>query len=234
MSAPTSPSAARRVTSPSPATSPTTATAPARAASVKPATPEKPKSVTPAPVSPPKPSGAAPAPVSPPKPSPKKSEDDKDKAKDKHPAAASNESIPDAVETLDIDETVFSQITEMDEEDDCDFSSEIVQDYFKQATTTLGELNDALANKDFKTLSSKGHFLKGSSAALGVKKVQESCEHIQHYGNKRDEVKGVDLTEAQALRRIELIMLRLARDYASAKVWLKNYYRERGVELEDA
>jgi hypothetical protein len=32
----------------------------------------------------------------------------------------------------------------MDEEDDCDFSSEIVSDYFKQAATTLEELNDAL------------------------------------------------------------------------------------------
>jgi hypothetical protein len=87
--------------------------------------------------------------------------------------------------------------------------------------------------KDFKSLSSKGHFLKGSSAALGVKKVQESCEHIQHYGNKRDEVKGVDLTEAQALRRIALIMPRLAQDYESAKVWLKQYYKERDVHLAD-
>ncbi|CAE6417201.1 unnamed protein product [Rhizoctonia solani] len=216
MSAPTSPSAARRVTSPPPPTSPTTA----RAGSVKPATPEKAKAATP-------------APASPPKPSPKKSDDDKDKGKDK-PAAAVNESIPDAIETLDIDETVFGQITEMDEEDDCDFSSEIVREYFEQAATTLGELNKALDNKDFSTLSSKGHFLKGSSAALGVKKVQESCEHIQHYGHKRDEVKGVDLTEAQALRRIALIMPRLARDYESAKVWLKKYYLAQGVDLDEA
>ncbi|KAG8690373.1 hypothetical protein FRC11_012059 [Ceratobasidium sp. 423] len=215
MSAPTSPSAARRVTSPPPPTSPTTA----RAGSVKPATPEKAKAATP-------------APASPPKPSPKKSEDDKDKGKDKPALATVHESIPDAIETLDIDETIFGQITEMDEEDDCDFSSEIVRDYFKQAATTLDELNDALEKKDFKTLSSKGHFLKGSSAALGVKKVQESCEHIQHYGNKRDEVKGVDLSEAQALRRIELIMPRLARDYESAKGWLEKYYSEQGVDLD--
>ncbi|ELU38980.1 Hpt domain-containing protein [Rhizoctonia solani AG-1 IA] len=128
---------------------------------------------------------------------------------------------------------VFNQITEMDEEDDCEFSSDIVRDYFKQAITTLGELNDALNQKDFATLSSKGHFLKGSSAALGVKKVQESCEHIQHYGHKRDEIKGVDLTEPQALRRIELLMPRLEKDYESAKAWLINYYSNRGVDLEE-
>jgi osomolarity two-component system phosphorelay intermediate protein YPD1 len=88
-------------------------------------------------------------------------------------------------------------------------------------------------NRDFHTLSSKGHFLKGSSAALGVKKVQESCEHVQHYGAKRDEIEGVDLTEKQALRRIELIMPRLERDYKSAENWLRKYYRELGIDLEE-
>ncbi|KAF8755054.1 Histidine-phosphotransfer HPT protein [Rhizoctonia solani] len=141
---------------------------------------------------------ATPAPSSPPKPTPKKSEDgkdtekgkDKDKSKDKS-SAALNESIPDAIETLDIDESVFNQITEMDEEDDCEFSSDIVRDYFKQAITTLGELNDAY------------------------------------------EIKGVDLTEPQALRRIELLMPRLEKDYESAKAWLINYYSNRGVDLEE-
>ncbi|QRW20246.1 multistep phosphorelay regulator 1 [Rhizoctonia solani] len=217
MSAPTSPSAARRFTSPPPPTSPPAVAASpvpvpasaaatpaspaaARAGSVKPATPRS-QAATPAPIST--------------QANSQESEDGK------------------AIETLDIDESVFNQITEMDEEDDCEFSSDIVRDYFKQAITTLGELNDALNQKDFATLSSKGHFLKGSSAALGVKKVQESCEHIQHYGHKRDEIKGVDLTEPQALRRIELLMPRLEKDYESAKAWLINYYSNRGVDLEE-
>ncbi|KAH7336919.1 histidine phosphotransferase [Rhizoctonia solani] len=138
-----------------------------------------------------------------------------------------------AIQGSDIDKSVFGQITEMDDEDDCDFSSEIVCDYFKQAVATIKELNDALESRDFKTLSSKGHFLKGSSAALGVRKVQDSCEHIQHYGNKRDEVKGVDLTEEQALARIKLILPRLEKDYESAKIWLEKYYQEQGVDLEE-
>ncbi|CAE7225581.1 unnamed protein product [Rhizoctonia solani] len=230
MSAPTSPSAARRYTSPPPPTSPNTI----RAGSVKPATPERPAKA------------ATPAPASPPKPSPKKSEDDKDNNKDKSstpapaPAATApapavstenvDVDIPDVPQGEDIDEAVFGQITEMDDDDD-DFSSDIVRDYFKQAVVTFKEIEDALNSKDFNTLSSKGHFLKGSSAALGVKKVQGWCEHIQHYGNLRDEVKGIDLSEQQALRGIELIMPKLKKDYESAKVWLINYYKENDVDL---
>jgi hypothetical protein len=49
-------------------------------------------------------------------------------------------------ETLDIDEDVFFQITEMDDDDpDCEFSREIVVDYFKQAATTFDELKQALS-----------------------------------------------------------------------------------------
>jgi osomolarity two-component system phosphorelay intermediate protein YPD1 len=87
-------------------------------------------------------------------------------------------------------------------------------------------------DKNLSVLSAKGHFLKGSSAALGIKKVQESCEHVQHYGAKRDEIIGADLTEAQALRRVALIMPRLERDYALAEEWLRDYYLKLGIELE--
>jgi len=145
-----------------------------------------------------------------------------------------DEKIPDPLETDDIDKMVFEQITEMDDEDpECEFSREIVADYFKQAATTFEELRQALAKKDLHTLSAKGHFLKGSSAALGVKKVQESCEHLQHYGAKRDEIVGVDLTETQALRRIALIMPRLERDYAAAEKWLRDYYLKKGIDLDE-
>ncbi|KAG9120683.1 hypothetical protein FRC07_003722 [Ceratobasidium sp. 392] len=148
-------------------------------------------------------------------------------------ASEPEEKIPEPTETLDIDETVFSQITEMDDDDpDCEFSREIVVDYFKQAATTFEELRQALEKEDLATLSAKGHFLKGSSAALGVKKVQESCEHVQHYGAKRDEIAGIDLTAAQALRRVALMMPRLERDYALAEKWLRNYYLEKGIDLE--
>lgn len=62
-------------------------------------------------------------------------------------------------------------------------------------------------------------------------KVQESCEHIQHYGAKRDEIKGVDLTADDALKRIRAMMPRLETDYKLAETWLRNYYSKQGIEL---
>lgn len=218
-SPPTSPSAARRFTSPTPA-SPTAA----RAGSVKPSTPEKPRAGTPArgssPVAAKSPPAKAPEPATP------------DKKADKEDEA--DETVPPALTGPDIDKMVFDQITEMDDEDpECEFSREIVVDYFKQAATTFEELRQALTKRDLGVLSAKGHFLKGSSAALGIKKVQDSCEHIQHYGAKRDEINNKDLTEAQALRRITLLMPRLEKDFESAKKWLENYYLERGIDLNE-
>ena len=41
--------------------------------------------------------------------------------------------------------------------------------------------------KDLAQLSALGHFLKGSSATLGLTKVKDSCEKIQHFGANKDE-----------------------------------------------
>ena len=41
--------------------------------------------------------------------------------------------------------------------------------------------------RDLSQLSQLGHFLKGSSATLGLIKVRDSCEKIQHYGAQKDE-----------------------------------------------
>jgi HPt (histidine-containing phosphotransfer) domain-containing protein len=82
-------------------------------------------------------------------------------------------------------------------------------------------------NKDLPKLSSLGHFLKGSSAALGVSKVKDSCEKMQHYGNKRDEETGTNLT---ALQRIKDLLRDVEEDYEEAAEWLKRYYREKEEE----
>lgn len=82
--------------------------------------------------------------------------------------------------------------------------------------------------KDLVKLSSLGHFLKGSSAALGVSRVQSSCEQIQHIGQLRDEIAGKDLTPEAALARIGPILTRVKRDYNVAEKWLKQWYEEHG------
>ncbi len=84
--------------------------------------------------------------------------------------------------------------------------------------------------KDLPSLSSLGHFLKGSSAALGVIKVKNSCEKMQHYGNCRDEEAEIDMSEDESLRRIAALLTVVEKEYKEAASWLRNYYEEKEAE----
>lgn len=148
-----------------------------------------------------------------------------------------------------IDLETFNQILDLDEDDTHDFSLGMAEAYFAQASTTFVDMDNALyvppsvasdrgclpalfadsEGKDLAKLSSLGHFLKGSSAALGVSAVQASCEDIQHYGALRDEEHGTDLTEADALAKIGPLLKRVKREYAVAERWLQNWYKEHVV-----
>jgi len=134
-----------------------------------------------------------------------------------------------------IDMEVFGQIREMDEVEDEDdgegdhsFSRGIVFGFFEQAEKTFQDMEKAIAARDLPTLSSLGHFLKGSSAALGIIKVQNGCERIQHYGNQRDEEANTSLTEDEALKRIETLLSGCKRDYEVAKAWMTKLYEDGG------
>lgn len=78
--------------------------------------------------------------------------------------------------------------------------------------------------EDLKRLSDLGHFLKGSSAALGLSRVQDSCEKIQHYGHLRDEEKKTDLSPTEALDRIVKTVKRVKIDYDEAQIWLTEFF----------
>lgn len=132
-----------------------------------------------------------------------------------------------------IDMETFQQIMDMDEDDGDEddeekhsFSKGIVWGYFEQAEATFVEMQDAIGKKDLPQLSSLGHFLKGSSAALGIIKVQASCEKMQHYGNRRDEEAGVDLNADEALERIKGLLSSCKKDYEVAQAWMKKLYEE--------
>ena len=135
----------------------------------------------------------------------------------------------------------------MDDDEDGDeeeaFSEGIVGGFFDQAETTFASmekalyvsllLNDRARNtddcrkeKNLEELSSLGHFLKGSSAALGIVAVQDACEKMQHYGHLRDEEENVDLKQDDALNRIEGLIKGCRKDYEQAKVWLTSLYTE--------
>jgi len=77
------------------------------------------------------------------------------------------------------------------------------------------ELDSCRREKDLHRLSELGHFLKGSSAALGLCKVQASCESMQHLGSG---------TTGNALAEIGTLLPKVKKEYAQAEKWLQRYF----------
>jgi len=142
------------------------------------------------------------------------------------PVEEKKESEPEESKIIDME--IFQQILDLDEEDDSSFSEEMVKDYRDQAAATFKDMEAAIAKRDCAELSSLGHFLKGSSAALGVVKVQKSCEFIQNYGHLRDEKAGGDLTCEDALSRISDVLEKAKEEFKEAEAWLEDWYESGG------
>jgi osomolarity two-component system phosphorelay intermediate protein YPD1 len=153
-------------------------------------------------------------------------------------------SIPGAEDT--IDPSTFEQILEMDEDEaEREFSQSIVYDFFTQAEGTFVKMDTNLCvwplrqppssvhywpspseKKDLKTLSELGHFLKGSSATLGLTKVKDSCEKIQHYGQLKDETGAKDIKEDEALKSLDKIIKQAKDEFHEVEKVLKKFYND--------
>jgi len=121
----------------------------------------------------------------------------------------------------------FDQILELDEDSESyDFAWEMASAYLEQAETTFEEMEAAIDSGDCKTLSSLGHFLKGSSATLGVSGVRDACESIQHYGDLRDHKTGKIVTPEVALSKISIALKEAKEEYKEAEIWLRKWYSE--------
>lgn len=126
-----------------------------------------------------------------------------------------------------IDPATFEQILEMDDdEEERDFSKSIVYDFFSQAESTFEKMDTSLAEKNLQTLSELGHFLKGSSATLGLTKVQDLCEKIQHYGHKKDESGTKDITEEEALTKLKTNIDEAKTEFKEVETVLKKFYHD--------
>ncbi|KAK0563299.1 Phosphorelay intermediate protein [Tilletia horrida] len=125
-----------------------------------------------------------------------------------------------------IDSDIFAQLLEMDDDDeeDREFSKGIVWNYFDQASTTFDHMDHALANEDLNELSTLGHFLKGSSAAVGVNKVRDSCEAMQHYGKQHDEDGIRVISRQDAIDRLKKTLKAVKVQYKEAEIVLKRFY----------
>ena len=87
--------------------------------------------------------------------------------------------------------------------------------------------------KYLKELSELGHFLKGSSATLGLTKVKDSCEKIQHYGQLKDDAGTKDITEDKAQENLAKIIKQAKTEFTDVKEILKEFYQDKGDEEEE-
>ena len=138
-----------------------------------------------------------------------------------------------------LDATTFEQLLDMDDDDQREFSKGIVWNYFDQVRGAFGPIEGGMyrtflslglmwnsRTRDLQSLSSLGHFLKGSSAAVGLIKLKASCEKIQNYGNRMDETGNHSISEDDALSRIAEVLVTTKKDFRDAEVWLKRFYGE--------
>lgn len=78
---------------------------------------------------------------------------------------------------------------------------------------------------DLNNLSSLGHFLKGSSATLGLVKLQRSCEHIQNYGKNKDATGNRDEPDKmKCLRNIRSSLNDAELEFDEAKQLMNKFF----------
>ncbi|KAJ5856024.1 uncharacterized protein N7529_009968 [Penicillium soppii] len=134
-----------------------------------------------------------------------------------------------------LDESTFEQILEMDDdEEDRDFSKSIVYGFFEQAENTFKKIQKEIDEKNLDELSALGHFLKGSSATLGLVKVKDGCEKIQHFGAGKDETGTIDEPDTEvSLKAIKKTLDEVEIAYRKVENLLRRYYGEELKEEEE-
>jgi len=126
-----------------------------------------------------------------------------------------------------VDNSIFSQILEMDDsEEDRDFSKPLVLKFFEQAQETFTHMNKFLAEKNLEELSNRGHFLKGSSATLGFNKIRDSCQVIQQYGKNLTLDGSPESDDEVCLKKITDALKTVKHDTSQLEKQMKTFFGE--------
>lgn len=125
--------------------------------------------------------------------------------------------------------SVFSELVAMDEDEE-GFSKGLFQTFGTQFKDTLKSIDESVRGKDLDQLSSLGHYLKGSAAALGLSSILAQCERIQNYGHKTkyddyeiDTKDSVELDEYW-IAMVEDATKQAKADFDKAKKALNDYF----------
>lgn len=107
----------------------------------------------------------------------------------------------------------------------CKFALFSVSRLLRCVASTKAHASLSSKTRDLSQLSSLGHFLKGSSATLGLTKVKDSCEKIQHYGAKKDDTGTRDEpSDETCLSRIKETLALVREEYNEVEKVLKRFY----------
>lgn len=88
-------------------------------------------------------------------------------------------------------------------------------------------------SENLQKLSELGHFLKGSSATLGLVKVREGCENIERYGKMEDgdgnteDGDGKELDTDACLKKIKVALEDVKKQYQDVERALRKFYDDR-------
>jgi osomolarity two-component system phosphorelay intermediate protein YPD1 len=80
-----------------------------------------------------------------------------------------------------IDESIFRELLELDEDDTHEFSKEIISGYFEQIEESIIKFKELFDKEDYVALEKLAHFIKGSSAAVGSVRLRELGNEMQHW-----------------------------------------------------
>lgn len=96
---------------------------------------------------------------------------------------------------------IVEQLMELDEDDGMyEFTNRILQDYFTQMEEKMPEIHNLVVNRRYEDAAHLGHFLKGSSAAIGAECISDICDKIQHYKEQSEEPQIFLLREISQLK----------------------------------
>ncbi|ODV85743.1 hypothetical protein CANARDRAFT_7115 [[Candida] arabinofermentans NRRL YB-2248] len=130
--------------------------------------------------------------------------------------------------------TIFQELLMMDEDEE-GFALSLVQTFVEQAIGIFKDIDTLLhapieekTQDNLKKLSSMGHYLKGSAAALGLQKVQFECERLQNYGNMISFDDFEPATKAQTVEEwyacIEEVFSNVLESYSQSKQLLADFF----------
>eukprot|EP00126_Sphaerothecum_destruens_P007619 Sdes_comp19917_c0_seq1m12342 len=114
--------------------------------------------------------------------------------------------------------TAFQEVVDMG---GVEFMNNMLSDFFLQAESKFPEFQSLFSSKDFSAISRLGHFLRSSSATLGLARIQHICSQLQKLGNEISKPSS-DTNSYLLIKKIELLIREFPQSLLETKDAVKN------------